>query len=52
MDCSDEPLMGTVRESNIASYSGLKKVGFKEVERIRGYYGDGETGIRLRLERF
>ncbi|MCQ5340474.1 MAG: ribosomal protein S18-alanine N-acetyltransferase [Candidatus Methanomethylicia archaeon] len=39
-----------VRESNIAAIKLYEKIGFREKERIYGYYSDGETAIVMFLE--
>jgi ribosomal-protein-alanine N-acetyltransferase len=39
-----------VRESNIAAIKLYEKIGFREKEKIYGYYSDGETAIVMFLE--
>lgn len=37
-----------VRESNAAARALYEQLGFQEVGRRRGYYGDGETAVLMR----
>ncbi|BAL81347.1 ribosomal protein S18-alanine N-acetyltransferase [Caldisericum exile] len=38
------------RKSNISAQKLYKKLGFIEVEELKGYYQDGEDGIRMELK--
>jgi len=37
------------RKSNVSAQRLYKKLGFKEKEELKGYYQDGEDGIRMEL---
>jgi len=40
-----------VRVSNLAAINLYKKMGFKEVKIIKGYYSDGEDALKMELKK-